>query len=112
MGAGQDRVLFLLKETYGYQGCGILRIEECAASWLDANIKTYVNAAHLAAAIQTGLHQGFPLSADEIAALLKDRSKLHSALETMALWTSRSIRGTAIRTTGKSAKNRTKMRPS
>jgi hypothetical protein len=55
--ASKVRVLFLLKETYGYQGCPIMTISDCAHCWLDAGIRTYLKSVLLAAAIESALQK-------------------------------------------------------
>ncbi|HEV7925377.1 MAG TPA: hypothetical protein VGR14_08485 [Verrucomicrobiae bacterium] len=80
------RILFLLKETYGYQGCGIIKIEDCAYSWLEeARIKTYVKMVTLAAAIELGLKRGVPLPPVEINSLSGNHELLHGVLGRMAV---------------------------
>jgi len=79
------RILFLLKETYGYQRCGVNRVTDCVHGWLDANIPTYVKATALAAALQIGCERGYSLTAEEVIVLSTDQPRFHRVLDTIAM---------------------------
>ena len=83
--ASKVRVLFLLKENYGYQECGIIRISDLAHGWLDADIPTYLKSVPLAAAIEIALQRNRPLSQDEINSVASDSELLHATLDRMAV---------------------------
>lgn len=82
---GTFRMLFLLKETYGYQGCGVFWCADEAHRWLDDGIKTYKKIALLAAAIIESVNQGNPISSTEVDALADNSEKLHDALDKIAV---------------------------
>lgn len=68
-GRQTTRILFYLKENYGYQDEGILRIEDYAPGWLDHGNKTYVKIVTLAEAVLQAVQRGSLLSQEEIKAL-------------------------------------------
>jgi len=63
------RILFYLKENYGYQDEGIMRIGDYASKWLKDGNKTYVKIVPLAEAVFQAVRRGSLLSREEIAAL-------------------------------------------
>ena len=79
------KILFLLKENWGYQDCGIIHITDLAHGWLNDRIPTYVRITTLAAAISLSLQRGFPLTKDEISQTKEDRDILHNALDNIAV---------------------------
>lgn len=80
------RIMFWLKETYGYQNCGIINIQDCAHSWLDTKkIKTYQRAVSLAASVELGIAQKRILTEQEIVSLSTNRDLLHDSLDRMAV---------------------------
>ena len=83
--ASTVRVLFYLKENYGYQECGIINIIDHAHKWLDDRIPTYVKSVPLAAAIEIGLQRNLPLSQDEIDSISTNYELLHATLDKMAV---------------------------
>src|SRR4051794_39329647 len=74
--ASKVKVLFLLKETYGYQKCEVFHIKEEAHRWLKANIKTYRKMVPLAAAIKISLQRKSALSKVQIQEIANDRESL------------------------------------
>ena len=83
--ASKVRVLFLLKEIHGYQGCGIVRISNEAHGWLNAKNRTYLKSVPLAAAIEIALKRNSPLSLAEINSVASNSELLHATLEKMAV---------------------------
>lgn len=83
--ASTVRILFLLKENYGYKEYDVMSLQDYAHGWLDANNKTYVRSATLAAAIQIGIQRCCPLSQDELNNTMQDRSLLHTTLNKIAV---------------------------
>ena len=79
------RMAYLLKENYGYQGCGVIDTADLAHGWLDAGIRTYLRMAALSAAVIQGLELGRELDDEEVARISKDRNLLHLALERIAV---------------------------
>jgi hypothetical protein len=79
------KVLFLLKENYGYEGCGVQHVRDIAIDSLAENNRTYTKCTSLVAAIEIGLQRGCPLSPDEINALSKDQELLSQTLEKIAV---------------------------
>lgn len=63
------RIVFYLKENYGYQDEGIMRIEDYASQWLADGIRTYVRAVTLAEAIFQSVARKSLLTREEIEAL-------------------------------------------
>jgi hypothetical protein len=82
--ASKIKILFLLKETYGYQKCGIIKISECAHDWLKVGIRTYLKSVPLAATVEIALQRNRPLTQDEINTVRNDSELLHATLEKMA----------------------------
>jgi hypothetical protein len=64
-----SRILFYLKENYGYRDEGIMRIGDYAPGWLADGNKTYVKIVTLAEAVFQAIRRGSLLSREEIAAL-------------------------------------------
>jgi len=83
--ASAVRILFLLKENYGYQEYEVIKLQEYAHRWLADNNKTYVKISTLAAAIQIGLQRHSPLSQDELNGISQNRDLLHSTLDKIAV---------------------------
>ena len=83
--ASKLKVLFLLKENYGYQECGIVRISDLAHGWLDDGIPTYLKSVPLAASIEIALQRNRPLSQDEINSVANNIELLHATLDKMAV---------------------------
>ena len=83
--ASKVKVLFLLKENYGYQECGIVRISDLAHGWLDDGIPTYLKSVPLAASIEIALQRNRPLSQDEINSVANNSELLHATLDKMAV---------------------------
>lgn len=79
------RIMFLLKENYGYQDCGVFRVEQYAHRWLTDRIRTYCRAMTLAAAVQESIRRGSPLSATEINRVADNSELLHATLDTIAV---------------------------
>jgi hypothetical protein len=79
------KVLFFLKENYGYQGCGIIDIKDKAHKWLSDGNKTYKKCAALAAAIHLGIEHGRILSENEVHSVANDRVALINALDRTAV---------------------------
>jgi len=63
------RILFYLKENYGYQDEGIMRIGDYAPGWLADGNTTYVRAVTLAEAVLQAVRRDSLLSCEEINAL-------------------------------------------
>lgn len=83
--ASNVKILFYLKENYGYQKYDVMNLQDYAHGWLDENNKTYVKSVTLAAAIQLGLQRCYPLSQDEIKTIEQDSVLLHATLDKMAV---------------------------
>ncbi len=63
------RMLFYLKENYGYQDEGIMRIGDYASKWLKDGNRTYVQIVTLTEAVFQAVGRGSLLSPEETAAL-------------------------------------------
>lgn len=63
------RILFYLKENYGYRDEGIMRIGDYAPGWLADGNKTYVKIVPLAEAVFQAVRRGSLLSGEEISVL-------------------------------------------
>jgi hypothetical protein len=83
--SSEVKVLFLLKETYGYQGCEIIELGKEAPRWLDANIKTYRKIVSLTAAIEAAVQRNSLLSKDEIKSVENNPALLRETLNGMAV---------------------------
>lgn len=83
--ASDTRILFLLKENYGYQECGIIRISDLAHGWLDAGIPTYIKSVTLAAAVRAALQRDQLLSQSEIGLIERDGELMHKTLDKIAV---------------------------
>lgn len=78
------RILFYLKENYGYQDEGIMRIGDYAPKWLADGNKTYVKIVTLADSLLQAVQRGSLLSREEIAAL-PGTSDLQATLRKIAV---------------------------
>jgi hypothetical protein len=78
------RILFYLKENYGYQGEGIMRIGDYAPGWLADRNKTYMRVVTLAEATMQAVQRGSMLSREEVDAL-PETADLQTALRKIAL---------------------------
>ncbi len=83
--ASPVKIMFYLKENYGYQGCGIIDIQNYAHTWLADGNKTYVRSVRLAAAIQLAITRGQPLSPPELESISNEADLLHATLDTIAV---------------------------
>lgn len=82
----EPKILFLLKENWGYQGCGIINTSDLAHGWLDAtNTKTYKRLTVLSACVHTSLKKGQYLSQKEIRDIGNNRALLHEVLDSIAV---------------------------
>lgn len=79
------KILFLLKENYGYQNCGIQQVSELAYGWIDANIVTYKRICLLAAILIQAIEQQRILTEDEILIIKYDDYLIRSALNKIAV---------------------------
>jgi hypothetical protein len=80
----QNKVLFYLKENYGYQGCGVIKLEEHIHGWLQSRIKTIVNCITLKVAIDMALDRRSKLSYQEIRGVFNDNELLSLSLPKVA----------------------------
>lgn len=83
--ANRVKVMFYLKENYGYQECGVINIQNYAHTWLADRNMTYVRCVSLAAAIQSAITRGQPLSPAELESISNDVDLLHATLDTIAV---------------------------
>lgn len=79
------RLLFLLKETYGYQGYDCIQITEYAPKWFEAKNKTYRKCVLLAAVLEKSLEKNHGLSAGDIKLVENDHDSLLAALNRIAV---------------------------
>ena len=78
------RILFYLKENYGYQDEGIMRIGDYAPRWLADRNKTYMRVVTLAEAVLQAIQRGSLLSREEVDAL-PSTSDLQATLQKIAV---------------------------
>lgn len=88
------RVLFLLKENYGFEGCGNQTLSDIARDSLKENNRTYTKCVTLVAALSTALEQRRLLSPDDIKSLSENRSLLVETLERIAVVNIKKASGT------------------
>jgi hypothetical protein len=80
------KLLFVLKETVGYQNCKPFELkDEIKDLWLKGKNPTYTNIAWLAKSLQIALENNRILSQDEINELDKSPESLFKALEHCAI---------------------------
>lgn len=80
----QIKILFYLKENYGYQDGGIMNISDYASIWLADGIKTYKQITHLAEALYQAIEKKRILPPEEIDNLSKT-ADFQESLQKIAL---------------------------
>ena len=79
------KILFLLKENYGYQGVGIFQTSDEAAGWLKARIKTYIKIVQLAALLHDAYADGRSLSVERRRVILEDDRLMRETLNLISV---------------------------
>ena len=79
------KILFVLKENYGYQGCGIVNTKDLAHGWLDAHIKTYKKIILLSSFIFASHNLNRVLNSEETNSISNDFDLLHSTLDKISV---------------------------
>ena len=80
------KLLFILKENWGYQGCGIFNTSKHAHKWLDAtNTKTYKKITILSACVHNAVNKRKPLTESEICEIGNHSNLLHETLDKIAV---------------------------
>ena len=80
-----SRLLFYLKENYGYRGCGVTDIQKLAHCWYDNGIKTYRSVALLAASLHIALGRSAALSLQEFEDLKRSPTIVRESLNRVAI---------------------------
>ena len=78
----QDKkILFYLKEHYGYQGCGVIEMKDLVNGWLEDRIITTVRCVTQAASFFEAFSKGEELTEQRIKEIFNDKELLKSTLE-------------------------------
>jgi hypothetical protein len=79
------RIMFYLKENYGYKQYREMDIQKYAEGWLKAKNKTYVKSVLLASALHHGIQKGEPLSQKEFDSMPLNDDLMQETLRKCAI---------------------------